>query len=309
MSAPTNSWQSALEFIWGQYRVWTATSRAYKARLSRWRRVVSILGSAGAVFGVLSAQQWIQWDRLWPPLPGALGVTGAVLLALAAYFSKEILSFDCEGRWIRARAAAEALKREAYLLLARVPPYDGVISLGRVSEITRAVDGLEYERLTPEQKRAGLPAAPLTVDDYLRVRVEGQVNNFYEPKAAENRAVARRIRTVSMALGALAVILSGLGYVWVGIPAFAAVVTTITTALAASLYAGRYQYLVVSYMATARKLEELRVAWQVSGKTDADTAERNRLILDCEGVFATENGAWMAEWTKPAGQSSPAAVK
>ena len=310
MSAPTDPRQSALEYIWGQYRVWAATSRAYKEKLSRWRRLVLALGLAGAVVGVLGGQQWVPWDRLWPPLPKALGVASGLLLALAAYFSKEILDLDGEARWIRTRAAAEAFKREAYLLLARVPPYDGAISLAHLGDATgvKAVDDLEYERLTPEQKRERMPSGPLTVDDYIRVRVEDQVNNFYEPSAEENRAVARKIRAVTRALGVLAIILGGLGFLRPGIPAFAAVVTTVSTALAAYLYAGRYQYLAVSYMATARKLEGLRAAWQVSGKADADAAERNQFILDCETVFAAENGGWMAEWSKPSGQSPPPAA-
>lgn len=307
MSAPNNPRQSALEYIWGQYRVWAATSRVSKEKLSRWRRIVLALGIAGAVVGVLGAQQWIPWDRLWPPLPKALGVASAALLALAAYFSKEILDLDCEGRWLRARAVAEAFKREAYLLLTRTPPYDGDISLTHVGETIgpKLPEDMEYERLTPEQKRESLPSSALSVDDYVRDRVEGQINNYYEPRAEANRAVARKIKNVTRALGALAVILGILGFVWVGIPAFVAVITTVSAALAAYLYAGRYQYLAVSYTATARKLEGLRVAWQVSGKTDADAAERNKFILGCEEVIAAENGAWMAEWTKPAGQSPP----
>lgn len=304
MSAPTNSWKSALEHVWGQYRVWSATSRAYKARLSRWRRIVLTLGIAGGVAGVLSSQQWIPWGGIWPPLPKALGAAGAVLLGLAAYFSKEILSPEDEGRWIRARAASEAFKREAYLLLARVPPYDGpVVTLDRANEITSAVEGVRCERLSPELKRESMPAAPLSVGDYIRVRVGEQVEKFYEPAAEKNWAVARKVKAVTVALGALSVVLGALGFLWVGVPAFAAVVTTLSASLAAYLYAGRYQYLAVSYLATAQKLEGLRAAWEVSGKTDADAAERNRFILDCEAVFSAESGAWMAEWTKPAGKA------
>lgn len=304
MSAPSDSWKFALEHIWGQYRVWAATARAYRAKLSRWRRVVLALGIAGGVVGVLSSQQWIPWGGLWPPLPKALGAAGGILLGLAAYFSKEILSPDGEGRWIRARAAAEAFKREAYLLLARAPPYDGaVVTLERADEITKAVEGVKYGRLGAEQKRESMPDAPLTVDDYIRVRVKEQLENFYGPAAEKNWAVAQKVKTVTTALGALALALGFLGFLWVGIPAFAAVVTTVSASLAAYLYAGRYQYLAVSYLATAQKLEGMRAAWEVSGKTDADTAERNRFILDCESVIAAESGAWMAEWTKPSGKA------
>src|ERR1044072_1188019 len=308
MSAPNDSWKNALEHIWGQYKLWASTSRALKSKLSQWRRIVLTLGLAGGIVGVLSSQTAIPWDSLWPPLPKALGVASAVLLGLAAYFSKEILNPDSEGRWIRARSAAEAFKREAYLLRARVPPYDAeVIPLTRVEDIRKAVEGVGYERLTAEQKREGMPSAQLSVADYIRERVDDQIESFYEPKAEENKAVVRNISIITKALGALAVLLGLLGYLWAGLPAFVAVITTVTAALAAYLYAGRYQHLVVSYQATAQKLAGLRAAWLVSGKKEEDTADRNKFILACEEVFATENGAWMAEWSKPSSPPSPPA--
>jgi hypothetical protein len=307
MSTPTHAWKAALEYIWGQYRVWSATSRAYKSRLSYWRRVVLTLSLAGAVVGTLSSQQAVPWASLWGPLPKALGLLSAALLGLAAYFSKEVLSPDREARWIRARATAEAFKREAYLLLAQAPPYDGAItpaSLQRARDMAAAVQDLEPEPLSEEKKREQLPAAALAVDEYIRDRVKEQMNGFYVPKAEENRRKARRIKNWSLGLGAVAVALGFLGALWVGVPAFVAVITTITTALAAHLYAGRYQYLVVSYLATARKLEELLTTWEMSGQTDA---ERGQFILHCEEAFAAENSAWMAEWTKPSGPPKPPA--
>jgi hypothetical protein len=65
------------------------------------------------------------------------------------------------------------------------------------------------------------------------------------------------------------------------------------------LHAGHYQYQLISYQATARRLELLLSRWRASGKTDTDVAERNKFILDCEAAISVENNAWMAEWTGP----------
>jgi hypothetical protein len=299
MSTPTKAWKAALGDIWGQYRVWAATSRALKAQLSSWRRFALTLSIAGAVVGTLSSQAAIPWGGLWAPLPKVLGILSAALLGLAAYFGKEVLSPDHEARWIRARAAAEGFKREAYLLLAQAPPYDGDItpaSLRRARDVAEAVKDLTPEPLSEEKKRERMPDAPLSVDDYIRVRVKEQVNDFYLPRAEENRRMAKKIKDWSLWLGALAVALGFLGTLWVGVPAFIAVVTTVTATLGAQLYAGRYEYLALSYLATARRLEELLTNWEMSGQTEA---ERGQLVVDCERAFAVENSAWMAEWTKP----------
>ena len=81
-----------------------------------------------------------------------------------------------------------------------------------------------------------------------------------------------------------------------------AVISTITASIAAYAYANRYQYLIISYQATAKRLELLLTRWQASGKTDSDTEARNQFILDCEEAISIENSAWMAEMTKESRQ-------
>jgi hypothetical protein len=314
MSAPASpNWKWALEFIWGQYRIWSATSRAYQSQLSAWRRRVLYFGIAGAVIGTLASQPSLLGDRGSYVLVASLNLTvatalaylSALLLALATYFTTKILTPANEGGWLRARSVAEAYKREAYLLLAQAPPYDGAItpaSLEEVRKISKGVEDLDEEPLAEDEKKRGMPAALLTVDEYLGGRVREQIG-WYRGRAAEHRAVARRIKNVSLWLGLVAVVFGVIGAQWTPLVAFVAVITTVTTSLASYLYAGRYQYLVVSYLATARKLEELILEWDLSGKTDA---ERKQFVLDCENTFASENSAWMAEMSKPKPQE-PAA--
>ena len=155
---------------------------------------------------------------------------------------------------------------------------------------------LPTKTISEDDKRKGLPTGTLSVDQYIDMRVNDQITKFYIPKAIENERIVKRGRQISLFLGALAVVLGALGASgWTA--AWVAVITTVTVAIAAYLYAGRYQYLVISYQATARRLELLRSRWEASGMTDAND-ERNQFIRDCEEAISIENSAWMTEWTR-----------
>jgi hypothetical protein len=75
-----------------------------------------------------------------------------------------------------------------------------------------------------------------------------------------------------------------------------AFITTITASVAAYLYSGRYQYLIVSYQATARQLELLKNRWAIAAdKQDDNSEKRNQFITECEMVISVENSAWMSQ--------------
>jgi hypothetical protein len=99
-----------------------------------------------------------------------------------------------------------------------------------------------------------------------------------------------KIKNIGLVLGVIAIAFGALGSTgrtagWV------AVISTITASIAAYAYANRYQYLVISYQATAKRLELLLTRWQTSEKTDSGTEARNRFILDCEEAISIENSA------------------
>lgn len=291
--------RAALEYVWAQFKVWDETANRHRRSLYSWRLRVLLLGIAGAVLGTLSAPDALPWLSGWAnvELRAGFGIAGGILLGLAAFFSREVLSPERESRWVRARSAAEAFKRESYLLAAKVPPYDGVIdsgSLGRAKDILAAIGEMQEEPIAEEKRREQVPRCPMTVNEYVASRLEEQMN-YYRDKAGRHTRVVERVRNLTLVLGAAAValgVLGGRAGVWL------AVITTVTTSLAAYLYANRLQYLAVSYSATARNLDALRAGWRTSGKTEANTAERNQLILDCEGILSTENRSWIAEWAK-----------
>jgi hypothetical protein len=302
-STKERSRDSALAFAWGQYRVFAATSRALKAELSAWRLRVLILSISGAILGSLCQQStgWGLEGGKFSLLPTLFGILSAAALALAAYFGKELLDPERERNWVRARSMAESLKAEAYLFSAKATPYNNTDAIDllfkRTEELLESADDIQTKTISSEKKSKGLLPADISVEQYMEIRVDEQIEDYYIPSALKNEKIIKRGRRISLGLGILAVVLGALGASgWTA--AWVAVVTTFTLAIAAYLYAGRYQYLLISYQATARRLDLLRSRWQASGMTDDNEEERNKFIRECEDAISIENNAWMAEWTK-----------
>jgi hypothetical protein len=90
------------------------------------------------------------------------------------------------------------------------------------------------------------------------------------------------------------------------VSSWAAVISTVTAAIAAHLKNRRYQTLTATYQSTALRLGLLKSDWAASGKTDNDKPERDTFIQRCEETMSTENGAWVALWSnngpEPGGQ-------
>jgi hypothetical protein len=196
---------------------------------------------------------------------------------------------------------AEALKAEAYLFRAAVPPYDGatvaVQLLERATEIVTTAKDVEVVSLTPEQRRERLPQGALTVPGYIEERVDDQINHFYRPRAKDYQARVARLRTIILTLGVLAAVLGAIGASgWTA--GWVAVMTTMMATLTAYVAAERYQYLIVSYQATARQLEVLKAAWMAQGQPEADVAKQHAFLRDCEEAISIENQGWMARWSE-----------
>lgn len=298
---------SALTYIWRQYLTWSTTSRSYKNEVTRWRNRVLLLSVVGAILGTLS-QQLSLWESIPSWFTRTLGFLSGAALVLAAYFGKEVFSPDPETKAVRARAAAEAFKSEAYLLATGTPPYDTATTTEELFEKTekvrKTVENIAALPITPHERKKEVPSAPMSVDDYISQRVDQQINEFFLPEAKANEKKVATSRALSFSLGALAVVLGLLSAKYASVAGWIAVIGTITAAIAARQYAGRYQFLIVSYQATAERLEWLKTRWDIERKTQGGAASPHRFILACEQVLSTENSAWMAQWTKKADDSA-----
>jgi len=292
---------AALKSMWGQYRTWAVTSQRYKGEVSRWRNIVLVLSISGAILGTLShqlptwglamAQSW------WGP---GLGFTSGVALGLAAFFTREIFSPDPEGRAVRARAAAEAFKSQAYLMATGAPPYDTTSTqtdlYAKQDKVKKAVENLTSATLRPEQKLERIISAPMTVEDYVKQRVDDQIMYFRNSAIANEKIIANST-LLSWIFGGAGVVLGFIATQRPSAAAWVAVIGTITAAIAAKQYSGRYQFLILTYQAAMEELEELKNRWDGEHKQLSVVADR-KLILAVEQVISSVNSAWMLEWSK-----------
>ena len=305
MPDPTSD--PALNGPWSIYRTWARTAAYEKGKLD-WLTHQSLwLAVGGAVVATLGQQFATSApnDVAFMIFDKALGVVGAGAVALAAYLSRQALGNDRVSVWTRSRTAAESLKSLIYLYRASAPPFDGP---DRTKQLTSRVEAVvdELKGLEPRpQDNKPVPAANLTVDQYLTERVNDQIN-WYEKRASEHQARADLCRTWTAILGGIGALLA-LGTAAASISAWAAVVATVTAAITAHMKNQQYQMLTTTYRATAMRLKLLASEWSGSGKTDRDKAERNLFIQSCEDTMAAENGAWSVLWTKK--DNAPGASK
>jgi hypothetical protein len=211
--------------------------------------------------------------------------------------------------WVRARAASEALKREAYKYATSVTPYDDPLkrdaALNNERErIERDVDDLLALAPTSRPKAGSAPRDKLSRDEYVAGRVRGQIDRFYLPRANANKRIAASLRWIELGLALAAAIITataglagkdlfGIKFDFV---ALTAVLTTVASAVLAHIEATRCDFLVMTYRATARRLSA-EIA--DTGPVNALSAEKwSEFVNRCEAIISDENTSWLAKWTK-----------
>jgi SMODS and SLOG-associating 2TM effector domain 1/Protein of unknown function (DUF4231) len=285
---------------------WSETADRLKLRLDRVRWLVFASSISGALAAALASQ--ISTAGSTVSTHSIFAAIGTVLLATSTFVSSRFLRDNDLQAWVRARAASEALKREAFRYAAHAKPYDHAATADQIliTERSKIEDGVDnLSDLTVSAKRRGSsPRAPLTAQQYREQRIEDQVKKFYRPKAEQYRKIASRLRTIEFLLALAATAITALaGVVGKTIPvgvdrfdlaALTAVLTTVSGAILAHIEASRYQYLVTSYLATARRLEDVAAD---SIAAAADPNSWSDFVNRCEDIIATENNSWMAKWT------------
>jgi hypothetical protein len=195
---------------------------------------------------------------------------------------------------VRARATAESLKAEIFVFRAGVEPYTGtrrgVTLRARLQEIQGMVEDVETRPLLEKTEPAEL--IPLTVERYLRERIEDQVA-YYRHAALLDQHRTARIQTIVFGLGDLSVLLAMLSSVLV-VSGWIEVCASATAAFAALAQSQRYTALAVLYQTAARRLEALKADWYASWKSEVDKKDRDEFIRECERVIAMENGSWFS---------------
>ena len=296
-----------LSYAWDAYRDWAASSRQQKKKLFRWRAIVLLLGMVGAAFETIVASE------IFSPIKfndiDIIGILGFICLALAAYFSRNILGGKPEKKWIGARSVSEALKSESYKYVTRVSTYKGDDKdqqlIKKVNVINDSANSLGMIPESSNRAKKSHPKTDMSVEEYINDRLIDQINRetgFYWKSARLNKKKVKGFSNSALFMGVVTAVLGGCDTFNIsGTAIWVAVLTTFSTSLAAYFQAGRYEYLVTSYSATARRLENLLAQWNAN----PDVSEKESFILACEEAISFENHGWIAEWLGEEEKPSP----
>jgi SMODS and SLOG-associating 2TM effector domain 1/Protein of unknown function (DUF4231) len=291
-----------VRYTWGQYRVWAATSRALKARITRWSLLVLALTVAGTGLGTMGP---------FLPVPPRVGATlpwiAAVALGMAAYFTSQLLGDSARESWVKTRAMAEALKSECYLYVTRTPPFDhddaADVLAGRTEALLRSAPSILAVSISENERSKGFPNAAWTVDDYVAQRVREQIDGFYRGAITRHRHAVRVGQVIAIAFGIVAVILSAStgsrapgSASWMG--ALLGAVTTAAAAIAAWFQSGNHLQNALSYQTVVAKLELLLAQRHAPGR-------EAKLVADAESIFQAEHAAWLMQWQTQAPTDKP----
>ena len=283
---------AGINAAWSLYRQCAATSAFHKSRLETLTKISLWLGIAGAVIATVSSVPLVPPTSMSSKI---LGSVGSIVVALAGVAATQAVAGNRDKIWIQCRGLGEALKSSVYMFCAGVPPFDDAnraITLAqRVDKALKDISGLGLR--ADDNKSA---PGPLTVDDYIKLRVDDQVT-WYTQKAAAFQKKADFWRICSFAgaaVGAIMGVVSSLYSLspWVGLLA------TATASITAFVKNQRYASMIGLYQATAIRLKALQDQWLDSGKTEADKVERASFIQRCEQTMSLENGAWTAQWSQ-----------
>ena len=140
------------------------------------------------------------------------------------------------------------------------------------------------------------PPEALSVVDYIDKRLDDQ-RNYYSARLLVYQKRAEFWRGLSLSGSVLSAILAAVSAL-ISLSSWVALLATIITSITAYVRNQHYESLVAIYQSTALGLQSLKDQWQDSGKSDADTSERNAFVGGCEQLLREENGAWVVQWSQ-----------
>jgi hypothetical protein len=289
--------------LWRRRVVWSHAADLQKKALNSARVTALALSILGALLETATGTILIGTGVIHT----IAGAAGAVSLAAAAYVTAHWVTPDAIRRWTRMRSVSEALKAEFYMFRAGVSPYDGINAIQELRRkwdaISAAVQDLAaFEAAAANAAEEAMPSSQ-PGETYITARVEEQITGYYQRRAREHAKALRWLRRAEIGLGLAGALLGGLasylgdtsGAGKGGLAAWVAVLTTVGGAISAHIAANRLDFLVMSYYATARRLEDLIADWRMPGT--ARTLEAwTKFVKDCEAAISVENEGWLAKW-------------
>jgi hypothetical protein len=209
------------------------------------------------------------------------------------------------------RTVSEALKAEFYFCRARCGAYAGHDRAARLNKAAAAIEDSAADFAAQLAAVApGGEAAPGDLDQeaYVATRVIGQASLYLRPAAQRYARRAGLLRMLAIGCSGLATVLGALAaYLSTtpgtagsdpGLAAWVAVLTTIGASVGAYISEKRYDFLILSYVNSARHLETLANEWRAGGGR-MDQPAWDIFVRGCEDVIAATNQSWMARLVQP----------
>jgi SMODS and SLOG-associating 2TM effector domain 1/Protein of unknown function (DUF4231) len=294
---------TALQLTAKRQAVWSKTANILKKRYGTARLWTFMFMILGAFLAMIASQCSEGQPRLY------LAGLSTVVFAMVSFLTARLLGQEHALAWVRSRAAAEALKREAYKYAARAAPYDDGDRDERLNDEREHIESdmtdILSQAVADEGDTGSVPTTDLTPDEYIRRRITDPIKSFFNPKADMAQRKARMFRRAELLLAAVTALITavvglagkdplGWGFDFV---AFAAVLTTISGTILAHIEAERFDYTVAQYRATARRLEGAVASASKAFATASP--DWSAFVAKCEGILSDENSSWVAKWSKP----------
>jgi hypothetical protein len=162
------------------------------------------------------------------------------------------------------------------------------------------------QRVDHSGSRQTIAPDPLSIEQYIELRVNQQIEGYYTPRAASETRKVKRLRAIELWLAggsaSLAAIIAVIGAEnCYSMAPWSAVMTTAMAAVVAHLSLGRHEHQVTTYTPTAPHLRRLSSLFKDTHKGCTPTSqESDEFVTACESTISIENQGWMAEWEKPA---------
>ena len=255
-------------------------------------------------------------------LQSILATFSAIAIALATYAGSKVLNNDLEKTQLKARATAEALKVQAFLYSMKAPPYSGknaekvlfkrieiilkevasitpelsTITASKKSRFAKIIAFLYLGNKTPKVEDRWIQRfkEDITFDEYVEERVNGQIHGYYRVKAAQFQRTINNANAATLIFGFLGIAIGTIGATTnPGISMWIGLLSTGTASIASYIHAGKYEYLLMSYVSTASQLELLSARFQ--SMTNPSELMRQRFVSETETIFAAEHNSWISE--------------
>jgi hypothetical protein len=292
-----------LETAWNDYRGWARRARQLQADHRTWSRMAVGSAAVAAVFGAAAGSAGSNTGGR------VLAFLAAACAAITPVLGQDMLSVGREAGWLRARAAAEAIKSECMRFSARVGDYAGAERKALFRRrCEQAIEAVAKTGLTPLADPLGddprRPGDDMTLDWYLSQRIDEQRDYCAKVQTKNERDAGRR-RAAALALSVLSAVLGAASATFdvAGLAPWIAVAGTLGGVLLARSAGERSQFLAANAAAMVSALERMKEAATEDGATLA------ALVGATEDLLDGEHAAWSDRMHRLAAQADkPAPV-